>query len=153
MYHKWQSYDIWFLRYQLQQIKFFLSSWAIFWPFTLTAQKMKISKKWNKNLDISSFYTTVQKVMIIDYTVPEIWRVIDASVNFHFGLFFALLSPPPNTPQNENFKKPRKKPGDINILHKCTKNHDYMLHCSWDMVHGGCNCCFSFWAIFALLPL
>ena len=73
--------------------------------------------------------------MIIDYTVPEIWRVIDASVNFHFGLFFALLSPPPPPPpptaqKMKISKKTRKIPGDINILHKCTKNHDYMLHCS-----------------------
>ena len=30
VHHKWQSYDIWFLRYQLQQRDFFLSSWVIF---------------------------------------------------------------------------------------------------------------------------
>ena len=41
----------------------------------------------------------------------------------------------------------------IIILHKCTKNHDHRLYCSWDMVHDRCNCYFSFWAIFALLPL
>ena len=29
-----------------------------------------------------------------------------------------------------------------------TKNHDHMLHCSWDMACDGCNCYFSFWAIF-----
>ena len=41
VYHKWQSYDKLFLRYQLQQI--FLSSWAIFCPFApLTAPEMKI---------------------------------------------------------------------------------------------------------------
>ena len=37
---------------------------------------------------------------------------------------------------------------DIIILHKCTKNHDNMLYCSWDMVHDGCNFYFSFWTIF-----
>ena len=42
----------------------------------------------------------------------------------------------------------KKTPGDIIILHKCTKNHDYMLHCSWDMVCDQCNCYFSFWATF-----
>ena len=39
-------------------------------------------------------------------------------------------------------------PGDIIILHKCTKNHDHMLYCSWDMAHDRCNCYFSFRAIF-----
>ena len=48
-YHKWQSYDKWFLGYQLQQTDLFWSSWAIFCTFTpLTAQKMKISQKWKK---------------------------------------------------------------------------------------------------------
>ena len=30
--------------------------------------------------------------MIIGYTVPEIWHVIDVIVIFHFGLLFALLT-------------------------------------------------------------
>ena len=42
-----------------------LSFWTVFCPFTplppLTAQKMKISKKWKKHLEISSFYTSVPK--------------------------------------------------------------------------------------------
>ena len=45
-------------------------------------------------------------------------------------------------------RKMKKTPGDIITLHKCTKNYDYMLYCSWDMAHDGCNCCFSFWVIF-----
>ena len=57
---------------------------------------------------------------------------------------------PLNSPKNQNFKKKKRKmPGDIIILHKCTKNHDHMQYCSWDMVHDRCNCYFSFWAIFA----
>ena len=42
----------------------------------------------------------------------------------------------------------KKMPGDIIILHKCTKNQDHMLYYSWDMVCDGCNCYFSFWTIF-----
>ena len=41
----------------------------------------------------------------------------------------------------------KKKLGDI-ILYKCTKNHDHMLYCSWDMAHDECNFHFSFWAVF-----
>ena len=70
------------------------SFWAIFGPFTpQTAQKNKISKNWKKTLEISSFYTSVPKLMIICYTVPEIWWVTDVIVVFHFGQFFALLLP------------------------------------------------------------
>ena len=45
---------------------------------------------------MSSFYTNVPKIMIIWYTVPEIWCVTDVIVIFHFELFFALL---PNLPE------------------------------------------------------
>ena len=37
--------------------------------------------------------------------------------------------------------------GDIIILHKCTKNNDHMLYCSWDIMRGRCNSYFSFWDI------
>ena len=33
----------------------------------------------------------------------------------------------------------KKTAGDLIILHKCTKNHDHVLYCSWDMVHDRCN--------------
>ena len=61
-------------------------------PYTpLTARKIKILKIWKNRLEISSFYTGVTNIMIICYTVPEIWRVTDIIVIFHFGLIFALL--------------------------------------------------------------
>ena len=69
------------------------------------------------------------------------------------GYFLPFYPPPathPNSQKNENskkMKKKKKKPGDIIILHKCTKTHDHMLYYSWDMVCDRCNCCFSFWAI------
>ena len=37
---------------------------------------------------------------------------------------------------------------DVIILDKYTKNHGHMLYCFWDMARDGCNCYFSFWAIF-----
>ena len=74
----------------------YFSFWAIFCPFTSVC-----------------------------YTVPEIWCVKDVIVIIHFGLFFALLPPPPpNSLKNQNFKKMKKKPGDIIILQMCTKNYD-----------------------------
>ena len=81
---------------------------------------------------------------------PEIWSVTDI-IFCHFEPFLPFYST--NNPKNQNLEK-MKKTGDINILHKCIKNHDHMLHCSWDMVHDGCNCYFSFWAVFCpVIPL
>ena len=71
--------------------------WAIFSPFTsLTAWKIKIFKKWKIHQEISSFYNSAPKIMIIYYIVPETWCVTDVIVIFHFGLFFA----PPPTPSS-----------------------------------------------------
>ena len=71
------------------------------------------------------------------------WCMLDVIV-FHLGYFLPFY--PPNSPKNGNLKKVKQLAGDIIILHKSTKNHDYMLYCSWDMAHGGCNY-FLFWAI------
>ena len=61
-------------------------------------QKNENVKKIKKHLEISWFYTSAGKFMIICYTAPEIWCMIDLIVLFHFGLFFALLPPPPAPP-------------------------------------------------------
>ena len=64
-------------------------------------QKIKILKNWKKCLEISSFYTSVPKIIIIFYTVPEKWHVMGVIFIFHFGLFFALPPPHPrNSPKN-----------------------------------------------------
>ena len=56
----------------------YFSFWAIFCPFIpVTARKMKISKKWKKHQEISSFYICVPKIMIRRCTVPEIWCARD----------------------------------------------------------------------------
>ena len=70
VYHKWQSYDIWFFRYGMQQTNFFVIL-DCFLPFYHSnTQKIKILKNWKKPLEISSFYISAPKIMIICYTVP-----------------------------------------------------------------------------------
>ena len=124
-------------------------------PFTyLTTQKIKILKKWK----LTAWDIIILHMCTINgnhiCTVPEIWSVTDRIFS-HFGPFFALLhSSPLQQPLTAwNMKKSKKWKNcleiwDIVILHKCTKNHDHMLHCSWDMTHDGHNFYFSFWAIF-----
>ena len=65
--------------------RIFLSSWASFCPFTpLAAWKNENIKKWKHPLEIS-FYTSVAKIMIIHYTVPEICCVMDVIVIYTSG--------------------------------------------------------------------
>ena len=69
---------------QCDRIFFFWSFWATFCPFTpIKTKKIKILR----NIILHS----VPKIMIICYTVPEIWGMTDVIVIFHFGLFFVLL--------------------------------------------------------------
>ena len=84
------------------------------------------------------------------------WDMVrDRCYFFHFGPFFALLSPL-TAPKIKINKKWRKPTGDIMSLHKCTKNHDHILHCSWDMAHDRYNCYFFhfgfFFSIYLQLP-
>ena len=91
----------------------------------LTTQKIKIFKKWKKPLVISSFYARVPKIIILCYTVREIWCMTD--VIFHFGLFFALL-PPSNNLETQNFEKMKKKPwGYHYFTHVHHKSWSYAL--------------------------
>ena len=80
------------------------------------------------------------------------WGMKHDRHNFLVILSHFLPFYPTNNPKNQNFEKMKKLPRDIIILHKCTKNHDYMLHCSWDMARDGCNLYFSFWDIFPFYP-
>ena len=77
--------------------------------------------------------------MIIHYTIPEIWRMADVIVIYVLGYTFPFY---PNNPKNKNFQTMKKK---------CTKNHNHMLYCSWDMVRNRCNY-FNFALFFPLSP-
>ena len=53
--------------------------------------------------------------------------------------FLPFYLPPPNNPENQNFVKNGNKylvPGDIIILHKCTKYDKHMIYGFWDMKHN-----------------
>ena len=148
MYHKWQSYDVWFLRYWAQQTECFviLGYFLLFYSpknlsiknenhmmydfgdmehnrqnfyhFGLSFAHHKIYGSWDmkcnrqnifvilghflpfyppnspKNENIKKLKKTpTDIIMIICYTVPEIWCVTNVIIIYHFGLFFALLPP------------------------------------------------------------
>ena len=74
--------------------------------------------------------------------VPQIQSEMDRTV-CHFGPFFVLS--PPNDLEIQNFEKLKKLPGDVIILHMCTKYPDHMMHASGDMEYDR-------GPFFALLP-
>ena len=69
VYHKSQSYNEWFPRYQARQRDFFVIL-DYFLPFySLTTQTIKILKKWKIHLEILSFYKCVPSMMYDSWDV------------------------------------------------------------------------------------
>ena len=100
----WRSYNLQFLKYTAWQTGFFVIL-GHFSPLTiLTIWTIKILKKWKTWQEVLSFYTCVQQMMIIHYTVPEIRSMTDWI--FYFGLFLPFL--PPINIKNQNFEKMKK---------------------------------------------
>ena len=117
-------------RYEARQTEFFLilSHFLPFYPHNnLKNEKMPgdiiILHKCTKNHD---------HMLYCSWDMPH----DGCNCYFSFWTIFLLFYPLPNSPKNQTLKTMKKTPGDIIILHKCTKNHDHMLYCSWDMVHG-----------------
>ena len=101
----------------------FLDSFLHLYP--LTTCKINVLKKWKQCLEILSFYTSYD-VWFLRYGAQHSIFISDC--------FLPLY--PPNHPENRNMKN---TPGDIIMLHQCTKNYDHMLHCFWDKTHDRCN--------------
>ena len=136
MYHKSRSYDVWFLGFKVQRTKFFVIL-GYYCPLTLL--RTQKSQFWKNNKNAWRYYHFT--LMYHKWWANDAWFLrhqVRQTNCFHFRLFFLLLTP--NSPRNIKFKKMKKAPGDNIILHKCTKNHDYMLRCSEDMAHDECNC-------------
>ena len=90
VYHKWQSYDVSFLRYGAWWAEFFviLGQYLPFYP-TNNPENQNF-EKWKKHPEILSSYTFVTHMTIIYCMVPKIWNMTD-SFFCHFGPFFTLL--------------------------------------------------------------
>ena len=87
----------------------YFSFWTTFCPFTpLTAQKIKISKKWKKKPgDIIILHKCAKNH---GHTLYCSWDMVCDRCNyFSFWAIFCPFTPPPNSPKNENFTKRKKK--------------------------------------------
>ena len=70
-----------------------------------------------------------------NYMMYGSWDIKHKWQNFlSFWTIFCPFTPPPPPPlplPSKNLKN--------TILHRCTKNHDHVLQCSWDPMHDGYN--------------
>ena len=83
--------------------------------------------------------------------VPEIWSATDIFFCF-LDRFSSFYPPPPPAPfpmdpENQNFEKMKKPPGDIITLHMCTINDNHIMYGFWDIEYDRQNV-LLFWTIF-----
>ena len=113
-------------------------------------------KDWNKNKNFQNLkkitgdiiVLQVSKITTTCHVVPRIWCRQGSQLNITtmwrivlqiwcgqgFALFWAIFGLFPfNEPKDQNFRKIKKTPEDIIILHSCTKNH-YMTCSSSGMM-------------------
>ena len=88
---------------------------------------------------------TINEDQFLKYNAADI-------IFFSFWTIFCAFTPLA-TPKIKILKKLTKTPGDIIIWHKCTKNQDHMLHCSWDRCMTDIISVFHFGIYFALTSL
>ena len=98
---------------------------------------IRILKKWKKNCWRYNHFTHV-------YQKPQSYEVQFQRYgvrqkNLSFWAIFALLSPPPSNPENQNFGKMKKATGDVIILNLCNKKHDHMMYAYSDMGYDRYN--------------
>ena len=144
VYHKWRSYDVWFLTYGAQQTEFFviLDNFLPFYPLTnLENQNFYKRKKMPEDIIILHMCTINDDRMMHGYMctinddhiymVPEIWNRTNRIFS-HFGPFFCPFTQQ-TTKKINILKKMKKSPIDLIILNMCIINFDYMMYGSWDM--------------------
>ena len=143
MYHKWQSYDAWFLRYQAQQTEFFVIL-GYFWPvYPLTIQKIKILKYYLKYYHFTHEHHKSKSydLWFLRYGVRQTESFL---ISDHFLLFYPLPPPPQlNNPKNQNFEKMKKHLWDI-MYHKWQPYDIGLLRYQLQQIF------LSSWAIFCL---
>ena len=128
----------------------YFSFWALHFSFTpLTAQKWKFQKN-EKTNKLGDTFILHKRAKNHDHMLYCSLDLACDGCNCYFFLGGgAIICPftPLTARKMKISNKWKKNPGDIIILHKCTKKYDHILYCSQDMARDRCNY-FSFWAIF-----
>ena len=149
-----KSFQVQFLRYSVRQFLCHFRPFSALYPpppthththtytHTHTPPKLKFWKNEKKTYrhHFTQVYHKLQSYAI--------WFLRYARQVFLLSRAIFCPFTPLTASKTKNFKKMKKTPGDIIILHKCTKTHDHMLYWFWDIACDGYNCYFSFWANF-----
>ena len=120
------SYHIWFLKYKVQHLSFWVI-FCLFCPLTTRKSNFKIEKNPWRYYHFTHLQHKWQEydVWFLRYGVwkREFFVILDCFLPFYS----------PMDPENQNFGKMKKRSEDIIILQMCTRNDSHMMYGSWDM--------------------
>ena len=95
-----------------------------------------LGHKKNKLFDVTKFISVLPTFRLIQQSLSRTRCWMKSLHSISVTLDRSLPFYPPNSPKYQNLKKMKKTPGDIIILHTCTKNYDQIMYGSWDMVRN-----------------
>ena len=156
MYHKWQSYDVWFLKYGAPQTEFFiiLDYFLPFYPSNKLEnqnyekmEKQKTNKQTNTLGDIIFLHmcNINENHMICGFwDMGHNWQKF-----LSFWTIFCHFTPLTSWTIKIMRKLKKNTLGDIFILHMCTINENHDL---WILGYGARDRIFVIEPFFALLP-
>ena len=137
VYYKWQSYDVWFLRYGVQQTEFFviLDHFLPFYP-PMDPENQNFEKMKKPPEDI----IILQRCNINgNHVMYGSWDTkCDRQIFLSFWNIFCPITPL-TTQKIKILKKMKEKLRDIIILTMYTKNDIHMMYDSWNMERDGHN--------------
>ena len=131
-------YGFWDMKCDEHNLLFSTNFYLLTLPPKKTPEKSTFKKKLKKkkHLEISPFYRSVPKIMIIYILFLTLDMTLNRC-NCYFSLRANFCPFIPLTAQKSKLIKKKKMPGDIITFHMCTKNYDQMMYSSWDMVRNG----------------
>ena len=121
-----------------------------YWPWKLKFG-INVKNKWYYPFTYVYHKSRSYDIWFLRYKVQRcIWYIvleIASTTEFFVILDYFLHFYPSNKPENQDFEKMKKTPGDMIILHMITINENHMIYDSWDIEHYRQDF-FSFWTIF-----
>ena len=131
LYYKWQSYDVWFLRYGVQQTEFFviLDHFLPFYPPN-NPKNQNFEKMKKPPGDIIILHRCNINDSHVMYGSRDTEHDRENFLSF-WTIFYVFT--PQTHPKNQNFEKMKKSHRDIIILQICSINDSHMMYGSWDM--------------------
>ena len=125
-FYKWQSYDVWFLRYRARQTEFFVALDHFFLYFH-PSNKTKNQNCENKKKTPGDIITLHKCTKNPDYTLHCFWDTTFTRCNLYFSFWVIFCPFTPITNQKLKILKQWKNTVEIIILQVCTKDYEHIM--------------------------